>query len=86
MQQDHFNKKIEVEEIQKHNTVDDAWIALHGKVYDITLWVDKHPGGTIISQGLGKDSTELWESIHRQQSSKDNILSKLLPKYQIGIL
>ena len=80
------NMKIDLNELQKHNTLDNAWIALHGKVYDITSWVDKHPGGSIISQGLGKDSTDLWESIHGHQRSKDTILKELLPLYQIGIL
>ena len=32
-------------EVSKHNTRDDAWIALFGYVYDVTDWISVHPGG-----------------------------------------
>lgn len=36
---------ISVEEISKHNNVDDCWIVVDGKVWDITEFAPEHPGG-----------------------------------------
>lgn len=35
-------------EVAEHSFVDDAWIVIHGRVYNITPWVPQHPGGNII--------------------------------------
>ena len=34
------------EEVQKHTKREDAWIILHGKVYNITPHILNHPGWT----------------------------------------
>lgn len=31
------------EAIKAHNTKDDLWMVVHGKVYDVTKFVDEHP-------------------------------------------
>lgn len=32
-------------ELAKHNKPDDCWIALRGRVYNVTRYMDFHPGG-----------------------------------------
>jgi cytochrome b involved in lipid metabolism len=32
-------------EVKKHNKANDLWMAINGKVYDVTSFVDRHPGG-----------------------------------------
>eukprot|EP00913_Durusdinium_trenchii_P029858 g27978.t1 len=50
---------ISVEELQKHNTKEDAWMVLFGEVLDVTKFVPIHPGGEdTIHMYLGKDATE----------------------------
>lgn len=46
-------------ELQAHNTDKDCWLAIHGHVYDMTGFLDKHPGGkAILMKYAGKDATE----------------------------
>jgi cytochrome b involved in lipid metabolism len=52
---------IPLSEIKKHNQVDDCWTIFRGKVYDITRYLDYHPGGEeILMLGAGKDCTSLY--------------------------
>jgi L-lactate dehydrogenase (cytochrome) len=39
------DKLISVEEISKHNSPHDCWIVVDGRVWDITDFAPKHPGG-----------------------------------------
>lgn len=34
--------------IAKHKSADSCWLVIHGKVYDVTSFLDKHPGGRAI--------------------------------------
>ncbi|MFT4308913.1 MAG: cytochrome b5 domain-containing protein [Candidatus Woesearchaeota archaeon] len=40
-----YEDYITIEELSTHNTLDDCWIAYEGEVYDITLYLSRHPGG-----------------------------------------
>jgi L-lactate dehydrogenase (cytochrome) len=33
------------EEVKKHNKENDCWIVLNGIVYDISNYINSHPGG-----------------------------------------
>lgn len=36
---------ISHQELSKHNTNDDCWMAIRGKVYNVTRYLEFHPGG-----------------------------------------
>lgn len=68
------------DEVIKHDKPEDCWIVVHGKVYDVTEWVPKHPGGKVIYDGAGGDCTGVWESYHPL-----SVLDRGIPKkYLIG--
>lgn len=68
------------EEIVEHDKRSDCWVVVHGKVYDLTEFVPKHPGGEIIYDGAGGDCTPMWESYHPLKLAK----SRPPEKYCIG--
>ncbi|XP_052861849.1 cytochrome b5 reductase 4 [Anopheles cruzii] len=52
-------------ELAQHNRPDDAWMAIRGKVYNVTRYMDFHPGGPDeLSRGIGKDATKLFDEVH----------------------
>ncbi|KAF8342840.1 FMN-dependent dehydrogenase-domain-containing protein [Cantharellus anzutake] len=51
--------------VAQHNSRESCWIIVHGNVYDVTEFLDEHPGGSkIILKYAGKDATEEYEPIH----------------------
>jgi len=58
----------DMDEVIKHNLVTDCWTVVNGSVYDVTAWVDKHPGGreAIISL-CGKDGSAAFNNQHGGQ-------------------
>lgn len=59
-----FPNGVPFEELSKHNKLDDAWISINGRVYDVTYYAAKHPGGSVIKSGFGKEATTLFNKYH----------------------
>eukprot|EP00878_Enallax_costatus_P007949 GHUV01008315.1.p2 GENE.GHUV01008315.1~~GHUV01008315.1.p2 ORF type:complete len:164 (+),score=30.50 GHUV01008315.1:306-797(+) len=58
-------RDITLEEVKQHKTADDAWVVLHGKVYNITPYLKFHPGGAdILVKAAGRDATSLFNKYH----------------------
>lgn len=71
------------QEVAAHNSEESAWIAIEGLVYDITEFVDRHPGGKeILLTAVGREATDLFNSYH----PFTDIPRKVLKKYRIGSL
>ncbi|KAL5572552.1 hypothetical protein UlMin_022149 [Ulmus minor] len=45
-------------EVSLHKSRTDCWIIIKDKVYDVTSYVEEHPGGDAILAHAGDDSTE----------------------------
>jgi cytochrome b involved in lipid metabolism len=57
--------RIPMSEVQKHNTEKDAWTVCRGMVYNITPFMELHPGGrTLLMKTAGKDCTQLFDIVH----------------------
>ena len=55
-------RTFSMQEVSRHNSKKDCWMVIHNKVYDVTRFVSRHPGGSSILQGCGKDATKLFET------------------------
>ncbi|XP_010473247.1 PREDICTED: cytochrome B5-like protein [Camelina sativa] len=45
-------------EVSEHNKRNDCWIIIKDRVYDVTSYVEEHPGGDAILVHAGDDSTD----------------------------
>ena len=58
------SRLISRKEVSKHDSIDDLWIILKNQqssklgVYDVTAYVEEHPGGQAILNNAGRDSTK----------------------------
>src|SRR5262245_60846494 len=51
--------------VAKHPNATSCWSAVNGKVYDLTSWISKHPGGSqAILSICGKDGSEAFNAQH----------------------
>jgi len=76
-----MSKVYSWEEVKKHNKLTDLWIVINGKIYDVTPFVDEHPGGeTVLKDVAGKDGTVAFFEDH--EHSKSALLER--EKYCIG--
>lgn len=49
------SKTFTLDEVAKHKSVDDAWLVIDGKVYDVTHFAQFHPGGEdVLLDAAGK--------------------------------
>lgn len=70
------------EEVKKHNTAEDCWVIVDGKVYNVTAWVKRHPGGELlILLVAGMDVTDPFLVNHLP-----SVREKILPKFQVGFV
>ncbi|KAJ5777638.1 hypothetical protein N7520_000884 [Penicillium odoratum] len=68
--------KLTKEDIAQHNSRDSCWVAIHGGVYDVTDFLDSHPGGAnVILRCAGRDATNEFDSVHSKET-----LTEGLPK------
>jgi uncharacterized protein with NAD-binding domain and iron-sulfur cluster len=74
------------EEVSQHNTEDDFWAIYKNEVYDLTDFVNDHPGGSIILNSAGQDLEEVWYDFGYEWHMSNNNVMRVLKKYKIGKL
>ena len=71
--------KLSNSEVRKHNSRGDCWSIVSGKVYNLTSFVQQHPGGIeLISSICGIDGTAAFSSQHGSSAKPNNVLAGLL--------
>lgn len=73
-------KKYTMAEVAKRSTPAEAWIVIDERVYDITNFAGKHPGGEKVLWAMaGRDATDSFANYHAA-----TVYKKWLPPYLIG--
>ncbi|KAH6913049.1 acyl-CoA dehydrogenase [Coprinopsis sp. MPI-PUGE-AT-0042] len=65
-----MSKVYTADEVAQHKKEGDLWIVIDSKVYDLSKFAQMHPGGVSVlvdEEVAGKDATEIFFSLHRQE-------------------
>ncbi len=70
--------------VSLHNNANDCWTIVSGFVYDITSYINQHPGGRRqIIQSCGIDSTDMFYQVSQHSN---NTTQNLLQQFELGKL
>lgn len=70
-------------EVAEHESRESCWVAVHGEVYDLTDWIDEHPGG--IGEILGVCGTDASAAFADEHDGDDEPRQELT-RFRIGTL
>ncbi|MED6194935.1 hypothetical protein PIB30_033251 [Stylosanthes scabra] len=74
------SKVVTFEDVANHNHKNDCWLIINGKVYDVTPFLDDHPGGDeVLLTSTGKDATIDFEDVGHSDSAVE-----MMQKYLVG--
>lgn len=68
-------------DLQKHSDLTSCWSVVNGEVYDLTRWINSHPGGkSAITSICGRDGSSAFNGEHAGKSDP----LRELAKFKIG--
>ncbi|KAJ5930793.1 hypothetical protein N7466_006286 [Penicillium verhagenii] len=71
-----------LKEVATHNTKGDTWIVIHGQVFDITEYLQDHPGGAeVLVDTAGTDATAAYEDVGHSEDARE-----IMQPYLVGVL
>ena len=66
-------------QVKANKSASKCWSVINEKVYDLTAWINAHPGGSgAIVSLCGTDGTQDFLAMHRNQSKPESRLSAFL--------
>lgn len=76
--------EVTPEELAKHDKEEDCWVALKGNVYNVTTYLQYHPGGVEeLLRGAGRDATDLFNEVHRWVNYESILAKCLIGPYKL---
>ncbi|OUZ99302.1 Cytochrome b5-like heme/steroid binding domain [Macleaya cordata] len=77
------HKAFTLSEISLHSSKSDCWLLIHGKVYDVTMFLEDHPGGedVLLEASANGDATNAFEDVGHSSTA-----TSMLSSYLIGVL
>ncbi|GAA1452771.1 cytochrome b5 domain-containing protein [Nesterenkonia lacusekhoensis] len=74
---------VTMEEVEQNDSPESCWAAIDGVAYDLTEWIEEHPGGADRIEALcGTDATEDFEGQHGGEEDPEDQLAE----FEIGEL
>ncbi|XP_021893369.1 cytochrome b5-like [Carica papaya] len=73
-------KVFTFEDLANHKSRGSCWLLIHGKVYDVTSFMEEHPGGEeVLLAATGRDATDDFEDVGHSDEAR-----ALMPNMYIG--
>jgi cytochrome b5 len=77
-----MSRQVTADELSTHTERDDCWVAVYGKVYNVTSFLNSHPGGAgVLLYYAGGDATEEFKKANHSAVAKG-----MMPQYLVGDL
>ena len=81
------SREITWQEVRKHSAKDDGWIVVHGQVYNVTDYLEGHPGGPEwILEWLGRDATQAFETKGSLGVGHSDFAKQEMQKLLVGLV
>jgi len=81
----YVQEEITSEEVAAHNKKKDLWVVINGSVYDVTPFVDEHPGGEeVLLDVAGQDATEAFDDVGHSDEAREILQGFLKGKLKGG--
>ncbi|KAF8402434.1 hypothetical protein HHK36_013390 [Tetracentron sinense] len=77
------HKAFSLSEVSLHSSKKDCWLIIHSQVYDVTKFLEEHPGGEeVLIEASGKgDATKGFEEVGHSSTA-----TSMMSGYLIGVL
>ncbi|KAI5599774.1 hypothetical protein POPTR_002G242500v4 [Populus trichocarpa] len=73
-------KVFTLAEVSAHNSPKDCWLVVEGRVYDVTKFLEDHPGGDdVLLSATGKDATDDFEDVGHSSTAR-----ALMDEFYVG--
>ncbi|RWR87106.1 cytochrome b5-like protein [Cinnamomum micranthum f. kanehirae] len=76
-------KVFSLSEVSLHSSKNDCWLIIHGKVYDVSKFLDEHPGGdkVLVDASADGDASDAFEDVGHGTAARS-----IMNNYSIGVL
>lgn len=75
-------KRYSLKEVAEHKSNDSCWVIIHDKVYDVSKFLNEHPGGEeVLLEQAGQVATEAFEDVGHSTDARE-----MMAEYLIGEL
>ncbi|XP_072534806.1 cytochrome b5 [Salminus brasiliensis] len=72
-------KYYRLSEVEERNSFKSTWIIINHKVYDVTKFLEEHPGGEeVLREQAGGDATESFEDVGHSTDAREMASSMLI--------
>lgn len=77
---------IPLDEVARHKTPADCWVAVDGGVYDVTQFLPGHPGGPVLQERCGTDTSAMFHARPGVGTDHSDAARVIMAQLRVGSL